>query len=241
MEETSITSLKAGFIRSQVRHLETPLEPSTQWRDLLPESDQGQLSDKTINDLVAKVNEKIRQHNRLIFSSQSQRHVAEQVESLHWNLVSEDTERAEIDTVVIRKDQELAETRQIQSLPEDYDDLHLHPDHERQEDEAQRYTRLREELLEVSARRDMLKKKLTQYEHLKKLMQPLDDPQKNIQPNLTSRDGELSQELDRMRVLLARITGRVGDVDKSVNARTEKQRTLPQADQQKLARVLGLG
>lgn len=55
MDDTSITALKSAFIRSQVRHLEAPLEPSTQWRDLIPTpADEGRLSDKVINDLVAK-------------------------------------------------------------------------------------------------------------------------------------------------------------------------------------------
>lgn len=54
MDEKSITAIKAAFIRSQVRQLSTPLEPTTQWRDLAPEPEAGHLSDKHIRDIVSK-------------------------------------------------------------------------------------------------------------------------------------------------------------------------------------------
>ncbi|KIW96160.1 uncharacterized protein Z519_03227 [Cladophialophora bantiana CBS 173.52] len=253
MDEPSITALKAAFIRSQVRHLETPLEPSTQWRDLLlPEPTEGHLSDKMIQDLVSKVNDKIKQHNRLIFSTQSQRHVAEQIESLHWTLVSADDADPDLDTVAIRRDADLTDSEFIASLPQDYDGgLHLHPDHRPREREGregpgdaereERYTRMREELLSLSQQRDVLKGKLAQYRRLQQLMEPLREPQENIQPNLVTRDGELSQELARMRVLLARVTAQVGEMGKTTRPHEEGQPNAAQTDQQKLARVMGWG
>ncbi|EXJ63995.1 hypothetical protein A1O7_00330 [Cladophialophora yegresii CBS 114405] len=244
MEDASITSLKADFIRTQVRQLDTLLEPSKRWRELLPApADEGQLSDKTIADLVTKANDKIRQHNRLIFSTQSQRHVAEQIESLHWNLVSGDLERAEADTVVILRDAELTDAQVIRSLPQEYDDLYVHPDHEMQEGEAERYTLLRERLLESCQKRDALKRKLARYQELKRLLEPLNEPQENGQPNLVTRDGELSQQLDRMRVLMARVMGRInGMSDSGVGGKTlQENAPAPLTDQQKLARVMGLG
>lgn len=54
MDEQSITSIKAAFIRTQVRQLSAPLEPSTGWRDLAPEPEEGHLSGKVIQDVVAK-------------------------------------------------------------------------------------------------------------------------------------------------------------------------------------------
>lgn len=233
MEDPSITSVKSAFIRSQVRQLEGPLEP--------PSVNESALSDKIVNDLVGKVNDKIRQHNRLIFSTQSQRHVAEQIESLHWNIVSDDTEHPELDTVVIRRDAELAEGKTIESLPEEYDDIYLHPDHERQQDEAETYMHLREELVELSERRDTMKKRLAQYRHLKKLLEPLDEPQKNVQPNLVTRDGELSQALDKMKVLLARVTEGVGKTQESRGTGSMLADTTSLNDQQKLKQVMELG
>jgi hypothetical protein len=92
--------------------------------------------------------------------------------------------------------------------------------------------------------RDALKKRLARYEQLKKLIEPFEEPQKNVQPNLVTRDGELSQELDRMRVLLARVTGRVNDVRASPRRHLNTDTTeeiVQQTDQQRLARVMDLG
>jgi Kinetochore complex Fta4 of Sim4 subunit, or CENP-50 len=49
----AITDVKAAFIRSQVRQLSTPLQPSAQWRDFAPET-ESQLSDKLVQDVIAK-------------------------------------------------------------------------------------------------------------------------------------------------------------------------------------------
>ena len=230
MDDPSITSLKSTFLRTQVRVLETPLQPPSTTTTLTP---------KLTADLVSKVNDKIKQHNRLIFSTQSQLHVAEQIESLHWNLVSSQTAQAELDTVIVRRDAELTE----ESLPEEYEDLFLHPEHEVQEEERRRYEMLRGKLVELTRRRDVLRDTLVRYEHLRGLVGPLDEPQKNVQPNLVTKDGELSRELDKMRVLLARVTARIGDVDvvKNTSSTTKQKTSKPQTDQQRLARAMELG
>ncbi|KIV81053.1 hypothetical protein PV11_08505 [Exophiala sideris] len=217
MEEQSITSIKAAFIRSQVRHLSTPLEPSTQWRDFTSEPEQGKLSDKSIQNVVAKVNEKIKQHNRMVFSAQSQRLVAEQIESLHWTLVDAENKHAETNAVIVKSDADLTDVSAIEALPETYEDLYLRPEHEADAEadtsHGETYTAMREELLELAHERDVLRQRLSKHKYLQRLLEPLEDPQTSIQPNLVTRDGEMSRELDRMRVLLARVTAKVSDVD----------------------------
>lgn len=56
MDDETISSLKAAFIRSQVRHLSIPLEPLTDWREQVPEAPEGggHLSDKVVQDVVTK-------------------------------------------------------------------------------------------------------------------------------------------------------------------------------------------
>jgi hypothetical protein len=44
---------------------------------------------------------------------------------------------------------------------------------------------------------------------MQRLLGPFKDPQNDIQPNLVTRDGELVQELEKMRMLAARVGGRV--------------------------------
>ncbi|KAI1611354.1 kinetochore Sim4 complex subunit Fta4 [Exophiala viscosa] len=221
MEEQSITAIKAAFIRSQVRHLSTPLELSTQWRDLAADPDQDKFSDKSIQTVIAKVNEKIKQHNRMVFSQQSQRLVAEQIESLHWTLVDAENKHAETNIVIVKRDADLTDASDIDALPEAYEDLYLNPDHDQdratdvEASHAETYTTLREKLSELARERDAMRQRLSRHKYLQKLLEPLDNPQASVQPNLVARDGEMSKELDRMRVLLARVTAKVSDMDKT--------------------------
>ncbi|KAJ4534126.1 hypothetical protein HRR80_004781 [Exophiala dermatitidis] len=202
----------------------------------------------------------------MVYSAQSQRHVAEQIETLYWNIISAECDDADTNTnattVVAPRDADLTESHTtIKSLlPEQYTDLHLHPQHDPHSGhghEAEAYTTLREDLIEMARKRDALRQNLARYRHLQSLLEPLDDPQTNIQPNLVTRDGELGKELDRMRILLARVTGRVGEM-KNLNATTLDRRdttatgtdtnlsqsitptTTAQTDQQKLALLMDL-
>ncbi|RVX75738.1 hypothetical protein B0A52_00094 [Exophiala mesophila] len=240
MEESSITAIKADFIRSQVRHLSAPLEPFPYHQPLsLDESDNSRLSEKATRDIVQKVNERIRQHNRRVYSAQSQRHVSEQIESLHWNQVGNDEERSELDTVAIRRDAPLTQSETVASLPENYIDLHLHPDHRLDDEQAKQYQNSRQRLLTLTQQRDEMRQKVQQYRHLVTMLEPFNDPQANIQPNLVTRDGQLSIELDRMRVLLARVTSRVAelaDAPRKPGAHETTVRSIP--SQQKIANLM---
>jgi hypothetical protein len=62
--------------------------------------------------------------------------------------------------------------------------------------------------------RKQQQQKLVQYKRLKALLEPFDDPQSNIQPNLVTRDGQLGDELDRMRMLVAKVAGKVDEAEK---------------------------
>lgn len=245
MEESSITAIKANFIRSQVRHLSAPLEPFPQHQPLSvdDDSDKTRLSDKATRDIVQKVNDRIRQHNRRVYSAQSQRHVAEQIETLHWNQVGSDEERAEFDTVAIRRDAPLTQSDTVASLPENYVDLHLHPDHRVDDDQGVQYQDSRQRLVGLTQQRDELRQKLQQYRHMVAMLEPLDDPQTNIQPNLVTRDGQLSLELDRMRILLARVTSRVtelGDAPQRQRPRARETSVRSISSQQKIANLMEL-
>jgi len=55
------------------------------------------------------------------------------------------------------------------------------------------------------------------------LLEPFKDPQTNIQPNLVTRDGQLGEELDRMRMLVAKISGRIEESTKIIAASDENQ------------------
>lgn len=238
MEDLSITGIKANFIRAQVRQLSAPLEPTLQAQDLVDDPEDGRFSDKAMQDIVSKVNDKIRQHNRSVYSQQSQRHVAEQIETLHWNQVGHDEDLAELDTVIIRRDANLTEAETVASLPENYADLHINPNHKPEDQDAQEYRNSRKRLVELSRERDALRQRLAQYKQLQTMLAPLRDPQTNVQSNLVSRDGELSTELDRMRVLLARVTARVSDMGDAPHITAPESTSRPLTKQQLISHLM---
>lgn len=78
-----------------------------------------------------------------------------------------------------------------------------------------RFQQLRERLIALDDQRQQQRRRLDQLQHLQQLLEPFQDPQKNIQPNLVTRDGELVQELEKMRMLVARVGGRIAQQQKS--------------------------
>lgn len=64
--------------------------------------------------------------------------------------------------------------------------------------------------MDLDSRRQQQQRRLDQLRHLQKLLGPFREPQKNVQPNLVTRDGELVQELEKLRMLAARVGGRIG-------------------------------
>jgi Kinetochore complex Fta4 of Sim4 subunit, or CENP-50 len=61
------------------------------------------------------------------------------------------------------------------------------------------------------------RRKIVQFQRLQQLLKPFENPQESIQPNIITRDGELGKELDRMRMLMARVAGRVGELRGELN------------------------
>ena len=126
----TVTDVKAAFLRTQVRLLSAVLQPSKQWRDSAENAEEDNLSDKAIQDVMSKgrgffvgrllhstkytksvpVNAKLKEHNRSVYSAPSQRHIAEQIDTLYWNVVSEDDMQADQDAVIVNKDADLTQT-----------------------------------------------------------------------------------------------------------------------------------
>jgi hypothetical protein len=233
MEAPSITQRKQTFLATQVRLLSAPLSVPASAYTSLPS-----LSDKSLTDLLAKVNEKIQANNRSVFPPQAQRHIAEQIHTLYWNEVlaeytaarSAGTEIAgpQPGETMVRSELDLLSLDGATQLGETWDEvvavtgdggveeaLRSRPGTEQF---AQRYAEERAQLLELCRRRDEAEIKLARYRRLQEMLEPYKNPQENIQPNLVTRDGELSREMDRMRVLLARVTARM-DGDHSTASR----------------------
>jgi hypothetical protein len=67
-------------------------------------------------------------------------------------------------------------------------------------------------------------------------LEPFREPQDNVQPNLVTRDGELVRELEKMRMLVARVSGRIAHSQKGDNGEGEASIVL--GSDQKLAALL---
>src|SRR5262245_5751381 len=112
MSNSSITTQKQAFIRTQVRHLSAPL---TVPNSIQPSDESTPLPNKVVADLVSKTSVKIKSHNTAVYSAASQRHVAEQIESLHWNEVNRAEGDIEKDTTAIVRNAELNDTTTLRS------------------------------------------------------------------------------------------------------------------------------
>jgi hypothetical protein len=179
---------------------------------------------------------------------------------LYWKVVSENDIQTEQDSVIVTKDADLTQPeyvpnvsvhyisralltpyRNIKSLPEDYSDLHIHPDASSNfsESEATRYKGLYDRLASLAEQRDLQQQRLERYKQLQTLLEPFANAQENVQPNLVTRDGELGKELERMRILLARVTGRVSEM-KDHGLISHSDGTTAVSNEQKLAAVMDL-
>lgn len=90
-----------------------------------------------------------------------------------------------------------------------------------------RYQQLREKLVEYDQKRQQRQQHLEQLRHLQRLLEPYEDPQKDIQPNLITRDGELVLELEKMRMLVARVGGRIAQQKSGNNIPDDQEYLLP--------------
>ncbi|EEQ34231.1 hypothetical protein McanMca71_005020 [Microsporum canis] len=228
----TISEAKLAFLRDQVRVLSAPLEPSPDWREYGPivEDDIG---DKFINEALQKLNTVLKQHNRTVFSTQAIHHVSQQIERLYWNSIGPDLGEENARQLDIDKGADLTNTRNISRLPDEW------PEEGMSEEDKSRYDLLRERLIKLDAERKRREDRLLQYKRLKGLLEPFEDPLNTIQPNLATRDGELGAELDRMRMLLAKVASKVGRIQ-SVSSSSEQVAGPVMDPDEKLARLLDM-
>ena len=80
---------------------------------------------------------------------------------------------------------------------------------EEDENGRARYQELTETLKSLDERRKAIREKVAGYKRLKEMLEPFERATETVQPNLVARDGELEKELEKMRLLVARVRGRV--------------------------------
>ncbi|KAI4126824.1 MAG: hypothetical protein LQ347_004824 [Umbilicaria vellea] len=206
----TVIALKTSFLNSQVRILNAPLEPSRNWRDHGYAPPEGDLKERVVQGVLHKLDSIVRHHNRTAYSFQALRHVAEQIDRLYWASGAPDAALTGYGDHMIEKGIDLSSSDVISTLPDEWPQ-------DGEEDESglekfadsNRYKQLQARLSALNEQRQAQQKKLAQYKHLQSLLEPFRNPQENIQPNLVTKDGELSKELDRMKLLMARMGEKV--------------------------------
>lgn len=201
------------------------------------------LPQKIVDAALHKLNAHIANHNRAVYSAQTQRHVAEQIDALYWSDVTQ-LGRYPLgrDEMVMGKDIDISTPEGLDALPGVYDDLFLNPGQQQQqqhtgiagqeegggggeeeEEAASRYALLRVRLGIAMAEQRKQRSRLEGYRRLAKLLEPFESPGEETQPNLMGASGELGRELDKMRILLARVTGRIGELGRREVAEGEDE------------------
>lgn len=112
----------------------------------------------------------------------------------------------------------------IAALPPTWDHIDAHETQSRPA-EAAYYDEVQTRLTELSARRVETRARVERLRAMQNLLQPFrgdasadneeaDEASQNkkLQENLVTRNGEVEKELERMRVLLVRVAGRVGQL-----------------------------
>ncbi|KAK0635469.1 kinetochore Sim4 complex subunit Fta4 [Bombardia bombarda] len=200
------------------------------------------LPEKAIDDALFRLNHRLQQHARRVYPPQATRHVAEQIEVLYLNAAAaatttknangddgDDSAMAETaESLNIGAD--LADQTLIASLPPTWEseserEASAHPP------EARRYAELVAQLQQRGAQRRAAAARVARLQRMRTLLDPFQDDvavqppsaadpdssistqeASSVQQNLVTRNGEVEKELQRMRVLLARVGGRVSQL-----------------------------
>ncbi|KAK7995463.1 hypothetical protein PG990_014236 [Apiospora arundinis] len=198
------------------------------------EQEDGQraavVTEKAVDDALYRLNHALQQHARRVYAPQATRHVAEQIDQLFLDINKDDRHQADVedeqdeDGQHIQKGDELRQGADftsdptISALPPTWD--HLDPQETQSRPaEAAHYADLQARLSALSAQRAETRARVERLRAMQNLLQPFrgevdgeDDEgsqNKKLQENLVSRNGEMEKELERMRMLLVRVAGRV--------------------------------
>ncbi|KAF4592229.1 kinetochore protein fta4 [Ophiocordyceps camponoti-floridani] len=208
----TVPSLKLNFLSTQISILSRPPAPSSSWRAANDAADQP-LSNRAVDDALQALGQAVQRHCRRVYAPQASRHVAEQIS----NVYAREVERrvaAQAEAaggVSVGKGLELGDDEAIDSLPPTWPDEKQVRNHPL---EAERYAQGVARLVELKEQRRELRERIEKLRRLQEIMAPLEtqDGGAGVQENLVTRNGPVEVELERMRLLLARVAGRVGEL-----------------------------
>ncbi|RDA84377.1 hypothetical protein CP532_2597 [Ophiocordyceps camponoti-leonardi (nom. inval.)] len=203
----TVSSLKFDFLSSQISVLTRPLWPTRSWRAVNEAADQP-LPTQIVDDTSMIVALLLQQEGKRVYSSQASRHVADQISDVY----AREAERrvaaeGEIDALAVGKELDLVDDDTIEILPPTWPvEKHVgdHPV------EAERYADTVARLVHLNQERRRLRERVETLRLLKETIDPL--AKQEVQENLVTRNGAVEAELEKMRLLLARVAGRVSEL-----------------------------
>ncbi|KAI0206577.1 kinetochore Sim4 complex subunit Fta4 [Astrocystis sublimbata] len=260
MAPPTLIAHKSTFLTTQTLHLSQSLAPSPAWRAANDRAEDG-VSARAVDDAMYRLNHILTQHNRRVYAPQASRLVAEQIEGLFYAETqralrgADDDEEADGDRERLRVGTDYTTKEAISSLPPTWA-LHKPREAESHPPEARRYTELTESLTTLSTKRQEALERVTRLRRMAALLAPFESPAEEspdssslsqsqnqsaakttIQDNLVTRNGEIELELERMRLLLARVAGRVaqlpdknGDKNNNKNKNKNKKRSASEVE-----------
>ncbi|KAI1850318.1 hypothetical protein JX266_004176 [Neoarthrinium moseri] len=222
MAPPTILAHKSTFLAAQTLQLSRGLAPSHAWRAANEAAEDG-IPSRAVEDALYRLNNALQQHVKRVYPLQATRHVAEQIDSLFLDGGGRDGDDDDEDGLEgeesLREGIDLATDHAIASLPPTWD-AHAPGEAEAQPPEAHRYAELQSSLTSLSARRAEITARVERLRHMRALLDPFQE--NNVQENLVTRNGEVEKELERMRFLLVRVAGRIGQLpDPARDAETD--------------------
>ncbi|KAH6690300.1 kinetochore Sim4 complex subunit Fta4 [Plectosphaerella plurivora] len=210
----TILFLKQSFVETQVRLLSRPLDLGPSWQTHNAASDEP-LTQPAVDEALHRANRGLAEHTRRVYPPQSTRIVAEQINKLYKPgaaLHEDDDDEANDGDAPPKRGVDLTDATTISSLPPVWPIEADTTDHPM---ESSRYAELTASLAILSTQRAETLKRVQRLRRIKAALRPFtpeDSDQgaaSTVQENLATRDGQVEKELEKMRMLLVRVGGRV--------------------------------
>ncbi|PQE06948.1 Kinetochore fta4 protein [Rutstroemia sp. NJR-2017a WRK4] len=228
-DSATIIDLKSSFLRTQILALSQPIQPSHDWQASISE-EENTLRQRAIDEALFKLNTALKQHNKLSYPPQAQRHVAEQIDRLYWAAGERDVNVNGEEWNEKGADYRLAEN--IEKLPEEWSE----EAETKAPKQAAKYKELQRKLVELDDRRKAAKERLEQTRAAKRLLDPFEDASVHVQENLVTKNSEMEKELERMRMLMLRVERGITGIG-GTSEEDDMDIDFPENDREKLAAI----
>ncbi|KAF4121482.1 hypothetical protein GMORB2_1889 [Geosmithia morbida] len=211
--QPTITQLKERFITSQTLRLATPVTPSAAFVAANARSESA-LDPRQLDTVSSVLEGLIQDHCRRVFAPQANRALAEQISDSYSSEAERRLRGLDADADGISKEIDLVDQDAIDALPRTWLSdraIDQHPE------EAQRYAETVERLASLNHQRRDLRRRVDRLRRMRDTVAPLKTGEAGagVQENIVTRNGQVEKELEKMRMLLVRVTGRVGGLPDS--------------------------